>query len=65
MILYKTYKNLLIFCWIFHSGNFDDDTLITYDTETEVYSSCSANLNDENYVIGGSNENQVTTGKVI
>ena len=49
---------------IFDLGNFDDDTLITYDTDTRVYGSCSATLNGENYVIGGwHKKNQVNTGK--
>ena len=49
----------------FDLGNFDDDTLITYDTDTEgVYGSCSATLNGENYILGGWNKKrQVNTTK--
>ena len=47
------------------SGNFDENTLINYDTDTEVYSSCSATLNDENYIIGGLNKNQVNKRQLI
>ena len=35
---------------------------MTYDTDTEVYGSCSASLNGENFVIGGqNNKRQVNT----
>ena len=37
----------------FYSGNVDDDTLFTYDVDTEVEASCAATLNDEFWVIGG------------
>ena len=28
-------------------GNVDEDTVFTYDEDTEVYASCAATLNDE------------------
>ena len=34
-------------------GNFDDDTIFTFDAETEVDGSCAATLNGEFWVIGG------------
>ena len=34
----------------------DDETVFTYDTDTEVHQSCAATLNDEFWVIGGSNK---------
>ena len=38
----------------------DDDINFTYDTNTEVYYSCAASLNDEMWVLGGSsNKRQV------
>ena len=36
-------------------GEFDDDIDFTYDTNTEVYLSCTAALNDEMWVLGGNN----------
>ena len=34
----------------------DDETVFTYDSDTEVHQSCAATLNDEFWVIGGSNK---------
>ena len=34
----------------------DGETVFTYDTDTEVHQSCAATLNDEFWVIGGSNK---------
>ena len=42
-------------------GEFDDDIDFTFDTNTEVYLSCTAALNDEMWVLGGnSHEQQVS-----
>ena len=37
-------------------GNVDEDTVFTFDEDTEVYASCAATLNDEFWVIGGKNQ---------
>ena len=34
-------------------GNVDDDTVFTYDDNTEVYASCAATLQSEFWVVGG------------
>ena len=34
-------------------GNVDDDTVFTFEDDTEVFGSCAATLNDEFWVIGG------------
>ena len=39
-------------------GEFDDDIDFTYDTNTEVYLSCTAALNDEMWVLGGNSHEQ-------
>ena len=39
-------------------GEFDDDIDFTYDTNTEVYLSCTAVLNDEMWVLGGNSHEQ-------
>ena len=42
-------------------GEVDDDIYFTYDTNTEVYLSCTATLNGEMWVLGGnSHEQQVS-----
>ena len=37
-------------------GNIDDDTVFTFDADTEVWQSCAATLHDEFWVIGGLNK---------
>ena len=49
---FKTYDILIIKFSLFE-GNVDDDTVFTYDTDTEVDASCVATLNGEFWVIGG------------
>ena len=50
-------RDIEFFC----SGNVDEDTIFTYDSNTDVYGSCAATLNDEFCVIGsrGSEKRQV------
>ena len=36
------------------SGNVDDDTTFTYETDTGVFRSCAATLRGEFWVLGGS-----------
>ena len=38
------------------SGNVDTDIVFTFETDTEVHRSCSSTLNNEHYVIGGTNK---------
>ena len=48
-ITHTSYQNLFL-------GQIDDDINFTYDTNTDVYFSCSARLNDEMWVLGGVNQ---------
>ena len=53
----KTYYNLFINCENNNIlGEVDDDINFTYDTNTEVYRSCAASLNNEMWVLGGSSK---------
>ena len=38
---------------IIHSGEVDNDINFTYETNTEVYASCAALLDDEMWILGG------------
>ena len=55
---YNGEHKLLSHLLIFHYndtflGEVDDDINFTYETNTEVFGSCAASLNDEMWVLGG------------
>ena len=52
----KVGQSQLTYIEIFSKGNVDDDTVFTFDDDTEVEYSCAATLNDEFWVIGGLNK---------
>ena len=41
-----------------HSGEVDNDINFTYETNTAVYGSCAASLNDEMWILGGSSQKE-------
>ena len=39
-------------------GNIHSDIIIAFETETEIYQSCSSTFNGEHFVIGGVNQSR-------
>ena len=53
------------FKFTIRSGNIDDDTVFTYETDTEVDASCAATLHDEFWVIGGKSKKRQVIMKLL